>query len=328
MPVPVVMDVDTGIDDAVALLLAVRSPELDLVGVGSVAGNVAADVAARNSLRVLEAADAIHVPVAVGASQPLLEPVHEATNVHGADGLGETDQPPPAGAPSREHAVDQLLRLSHQHTGELVVVAVGPLTNLALALTRDPGLAQRLGRIVLMGGSARAGGNRRPWAEANIASDPEAAEVVFRCPTPRTMVGLDVTLQVTVDEADVAALDRSGDPAGAFAAQILPFYLDAYAAWMGGRRAALHDPLAVAAVVDPEVVVTRELPVAVETSGHLTRGMTVVDLRGLRPGVRVADGPRTEVALEVDADRVRDLVLARLSGRSSGVAGAAGAAGT
>jgi purine nucleosidase len=312
--IPVLMDVDTGIDDALALVVAARSPELDLVGVGTVAGNVAAPVAARNTLRVLEVAGAEDVPVAVGADAPLLEPPHDATWVHGADGLGNTGQPDPAGSPSDEHAVDQLLRLSHEHAGELVVVAVGPLTNLALALTRDPGLAGRLGRIVIMGGSARVGGNKLPWAEANIASDPEAAEIVFRSAAARTMVGLDVTLQVGLDEGDVAALASAGDPAASLAADILPFYLDAYARWSGERRCALHDPLAVAVVARPDLVVTHSLPTRVETRGEHTRGMTVIDLRALMRGTApTLDGPCTDVALEVDADRARETVLARLS---------------
>lgn len=317
MPAPVVMDVDTGIDDALALLLAARSPELELVGVGTVAGNVDAALAARNSLRVLEVADAGDVPVAVGAEAPLLEPVRDARWVHGADGMGESDQPAPAAAPSGEHAVDQLLRLSREHRGELVVIAVGPLTNLALALIRDPEFADRVGRIVLMGGSARSGGNRDAWAEANIASDPEAAEVVFRCSAARTMIGLDVTMQVMLDEADVAMLGGSGDPAGELAAAVLPFYLDVYTGWVGERRCAMHDPLAVAAVAVPGLVRTWALPTWVELRGAHTRGMTVVDLRGMLPGAPIADGPTTDVALEVDVGRARQVLLDRLTARRS-----------
>jgi purine nucleosidase len=317
VPVPVVMDVDTGIDDALALLLAARSPELELVGVGTVAGNVDAALAARNTLRVLEVAGEAGVPVAVGAEAPLVEPVRDARWVHGADGMGESDQPAPAAAPSGEHAVDQLLRLSREHRGELVVIAVGPLTNLALALIRDPEFADRVGRIVLMGGSARSGGNRDPWAEANIASDPEAAEVVFRCPAARTMIGLDVTMQVMLDEADVAMLGRSGDPAGELAAAVLPHYLDVYTGWLGERRCAMHDPLAVAAAAVPDLVRTWALPAWVELRGALTRGMTVVDLRGMLPGTPIAEGPTTDVALEVDVGRARQVLLDRLTARRS-----------
>ena len=311
---PVVMDLDTGIDDALALLLTVRSPELDLVGVGTVTGNVHAQTAATNSLRVLEVAGATDVPVAVGAERWLLEPDPGHTWVHGTDGMGETDQPAPDGAPSPEGAVEQLLRLSHEHAGELVVIAVAPLTNLALALRSDPGLADRLARIVIMGGSARDGGNRAPWGEANVACDPEAARIVFAADVPRTMVGLDVTMQVTFDAADLDRLAASSDAGAALAAQLLPFYLDVYTRILGERRCAVHDALAVAAAVDPTLLNTEALPVDVETHGELTRGMTVVDLRARFPGWPGGQGPHSDVALDVDADRAHDLILGRLLG--------------
>lgn len=315
MAIPLLMDVDTGIDDALALMLAVRSPEVELVGVGTVAGNVGALLAARNTLRVLEAVGADRVPVAVGAHGPLLEPFQDATWVHGHDGLGGSGLADPAGAPTEEHAVDQLLRLSHDHASELTVVAVGPLTNLALALRVDPSMASRLRRIVVMGGSARVGGNLAAWAEANIGHDPEAADIVFRAEVARTMVGLDVTTQVGLDDDAVAQFASSEDPAAKLAAAILPHYLDVYERWTGERRCALHDPLAVAAVARPDVVLTRPLHVGVETAGKLTRGMTVVDLRGLLPGVP-PDVPLTDVALEVRGDTFERLLRERLMGRA------------
>ena len=312
MSTPVVMDLDTGIDDALALLLAVRSPELDVVGVGTVTGNVDAATAATNSLRVLEVADAADIPVAIGTDRWLLEPDPGHTWVHGTDGMGETAQPAPVSRPSAEGAVEQLLRLSHAHAGELVVVAVAPLTNLALALRSDPGLADRLARIVIMGGSARDGGNRETWGEANVACDPEAARIVFAADVPRTMVGLDVTMQVTFDAADLDRLTGSTDPGARLAAQLLPYYLDAYAGLLGERRCAVHDALAVAAAVDPTLLRCQPLPVDVETRGELTRGMTVVDLRARLPGWPDAGAPRSDVALSVDAERSHALILARL----------------
>jgi purine nucleosidase len=311
--IPVLLDVDTGIDDAIALLLACRSPELELVGVGTVAGNVDAELAARNTLRVLEVAGAGLVPVAVGASAPLLEPWADVGWIHGEDGLGNTSQPEPIGQPSQEHAVDQLLRLSHEHAGALTVVAVGPLTNLALALRRDPQLPSRLARVVLMGGSARAGGNRSPQAEANIAVDPEAAAIVFEADLPRTMVGLDVTMQVRLDDDDVELFARSGDPVGELAAQLLPHYLGVYEATTGERRCAQHDPLAVAVAAHPDLVSTRSVPVRIETVGRFTRGMTVVDLRSPRAGAPTPDEPHTEVALEVRAEAFLELLRSRLT---------------
>lgn len=313
MPIPLLMDVDTGIDDALALMLAVRSPEVDLVGVGTVAGNVDSRLAANNTLRVLEVVGAADVPVAVGAATPIIEPFRDAAWVHGDDGLGNSSQPAPSGSPSEESAVEQMIRLSHEHAGELTLVPVGPLTNLALALRADPELPSRLARVVLMGGSAREGGNAAPWAEANIGHDPEAAAVVFDTVLARTMVGLDVTTRVELGPAEMALLEAADDPAATLAAQILPHYLSVYEGWTGERACSLHDPLAVAVAAIPDLVTTSSLEVRVETAGRFTRGMTVVDLRGLLPGAPRGDQPRTDVALEVDGDRFVDLLMARLT---------------
>jgi purine nucleosidase len=311
--IPLLMDVDTGIDDALALLLAVRSPELDLVGVGTVAGNVDPRLGATNTLRVLEVADAGSIPVAVGAAAPLVEPWADVAWIHGADGLGNSDQPAPVGRPSDEDAVHQLLRLSHEHAGALTVVAIGPLTNLALALRLDPTLASRLARLVIMGGSARDGGNRGAWTEANIGVDPEAAAIVFEAPLARTMVGLDVTMQTRLDDTDVARLAASGDPVASLAAALLPHYLDVYERTSGVRACAMHDPLAVAVAVRPELIGTRTLPVRIETTGRFTRGMTVVDLRGPRAAAADPDASPSDVALTVDAEAFLDLLRSRLT---------------
>ncbi|MCC5948925.1 MAG: nucleoside hydrolase [Nitriliruptoraceae bacterium] len=319
---PILLDVDTGIDDAIAIVAALRDPRVQLVGIGTVFGNVDVDTATRNTLRVLEVAGAEDVPVAAGTPAPLLEPFQDARWVHGQDGLGDSDQPAPSRRPTDEHAVDQLLRCSREHPGTLTVVAVGPLTNLAVALARDPGLADRLGRIVLMGGGARCGGNRTAWAEANIAADPEAAAIVFAADVERTMIGLDVTHAMTLDDGDVAALRAIDDPVAGLIVQILPHYLDFYAGVRGTRSAIIHDALAVLAAVEPQVVTTQRRVVAVETAGHHTRGMTVVDLRGPadRPVPEDDHRPRTDVGLTADADRcgrwLRDLLGIDASERS------------
>ncbi len=316
MPTPVLFDVDTGIDDALALLVATRSPELDLVGVGTIAGNVTASGAAFNTLRTLEAAGVTEVPVAVGVENFLLEPPHDASWIHGTDGIGDTDQPAPRGRPSGEHAVDQLLRLSHEHAGRLVVIATAPLTNLALAMRKDATLCDRLARIVIMGGSAQDGGNKAAWGEANIANDPEAAQVVFAADVPRTMIGLDVTMKVRFDQDDLEALTAASDPVANFAADLLPFYLGAYERVTGRRECAVHDALTVAAVIDPDAFTLRSLPTQVETRGDLTRGMTVVDLRARFANWPVGEQPRTDVALDVDVDRAHALLLERLGVRA------------
>ena len=315
MPVPLLMDVDTGIDDALALLLATRCPEVELLGVGTVAGNVDASMAARNTLRALEVAGASSVPVAVGAAAPLLEPFQDATWVHGEDGLGNSSQPEPSGSPSDEHAVEQILRLSREYASELTIVAVGPLTNLALALRVDPGVAARIGRVVIMGGSARTGGNVGAWTEANIGHDPEAAAAVFEADLPRTMIGLDVTTRVGLGDDEVSAFAASRDPAAELAAAILPHYLGVYEVWSGQRRCALHDPLAVAVAARPELIVTHSMNVRVETAGRLTRGMTVADLRGLLP-VAASEPRSTDVALEVHVEAFQQMFHERMTARA------------
>jgi inosine-uridine nucleoside N-ribohydrolase len=177
-------------------------------------------------------------------------------------------------------------------------------------------VAERLQRIVVMGGSARAGGNRGPWAEANIASDPEAAAIVFAADVARTMIGLDVTSRLILDDADVATLAQAGDPVATFASEILPFYIDFYASVHGARHCAVHDALAVAAVADPALVTTRTLPVVIETAGAHTRGMTVVDLRD-RPSA--PDAAHTDVALDVDVPAARSMLLSALATPTEGL---------
>lgn len=309
---PILLDCDPGIDDALAILYAVRSPECELLGIGTVRGNVDAETGALNALRVLEVAGAGHVPVAVGCDAWLVEPKADARFVHGEDGLGNTFLPPPRGRPSGEHAVEMILRVTRERPGQVVLVAVGPLTNLAVALAEDPGLPRRVRQVVVMGGAARMPGNITPVAEANVAHDPEAARAVFAAGWPLTMVGLDVTMQALLHEEDAERLRASGDPVGAFAHRIVQFYMDFYRTILGRRACALHDPLAVAVALDPTLVRTVHTRVEVETAGRLTRGMTVVDLRGGRDRLPGAAEPNCAVCLEVDAGRFLQTFLARL----------------
>lgn len=305
--IKLIMDVDTGVDDAWALLLAARSPEVELLAAGCVAGNVEVDLATLNTLRVLERAGKGDVPVAAGAAAPLSKPLDTAKFVHGEDGLGNTFLPAPAGKPTGEHAADQLVRLARRYPGEIVLCAVGPLTNIALALQRAPELPRLLKRVVIMGGGVGFG-NVTPVAEANIHNDPEAAQQVFRAPWDLTMIGLDVTHAVTCSEEQVQELRRSG-PLGAFAAAIFGVYLDFMEQATGRRQSPMHDPLAVAVAIDPTLVEAPILPVEVETKGELTRGMTVVDRR-VRPGT--TGGVR--VALRVDSERFMRFFFQRVAG--------------
>lgn len=305
---------DTGIDDALAILFALRSPEARVIACGTVRGNVSSHQAAVNTLRVLEVAGHPSIPVAVGCDHPLIEPQSSAGWVHGDDGLGNTDQPEPAGKPTGEHAVDQMLRLTREHPGEITIVAVGPLTNLATALAKDPSFADRVGQVVIMGGTVAAPGNIGPVTEANIRHDPEAAKAVFAAGWPLTMIGLDVTMQTFLTEEMARHLADSNDPVARFAAEISDFYLSAYERFLGERKCALHDPLAVAAALDPSIVTTVKMYVEVETEGNHTRGMTVGDRRiTVNKELSVAN-PNVDVALGVDASRFEGLLLDRLAG--------------
>lgn len=317
-PVPLLLDCDPGIDDALAILLAARSPEARLVGITTVRGNVDARTGALNALRALEAAGLTGVLVAAGCDRWLVQPAADSRHVHGQDGLGNTFLPPPQGQPVPQHAVELLRELSRQYEGRLVVVAVGPLTNLAVALALDPDLPRRVARVVVMGGAARPPGNVTPVAEANVYHDPEAAQAVFSAPWPLTMVGLDVTMQVRLTAPQVEELARSGDPAGAFAARIVPFYMDYYAPILGQRACPLHDPLAVGVALDPTLVRTVPARLEVETSGRLTRGMTVVDLRPRTRASAQEAGATCRVCLEVDAPRFLERFLERLTSRAPG----------
>lgn len=307
----IILDVDTGIDDALAILFACHSPELELLSCGTVVGNVEADVAAANTLRVLEAAG-IDVPVAVGAREYLHSPLVLGKWVHGEDGLGNTNLPPPKGNVSSEHAVDQMIRLAKEHPGEVTLVAVGPLTNVALALRKDPDFVRNIAEVVVMGGTVGTPGNAAPMAEANFFHDPEAAAIVLEAPWKVTVVGLNVTEKTRLDDALREEFRAAGTVAGQLAYDITGYYLDLYESAGAGRAAYLHDPLAVAVVVDPTLVKTKETWATVELRGEHTRGMLVYDLRSFAPE---PEKP-VHVAVDVDVERFTEMARKRIPGVS------------
>lgn len=308
MNTPLILDVDTGIDDAFALLLALASPSIRILGVASVAGNVSLAKATRNTSAVLALAGRSDIPVWPGCEAPLLHAPEDASTIHGPSGLGYAELPEPP-SPAAPHATDAILAASREHPGELVIVATGPLTNIAAALIRDPDLPKRLKRFVVMGGAFAIGGNVTPAAEFNIWHDPEAARIVFRAfgvesAPPLEAIGLDVTNLTRFEESDLAALAKrcEGTTHGAALIRFLTdsarFYFELTEKRHGGRFLIMHDPLAVGVALDPTYVKSRRVAVDVETRGELTRGMTVADWRGnwRRPA-------NTEVATEVDAPR-------------------------
>lgn len=312
---PLIIDVDTGIDDALGLLYACVSPQARLIGVSTVAGNVDLQRATRNTRAVLALAKRADVPVWPGCAAPILHAPADASIVHGVSGLGHAILPEPPADDNAPNAIDKIVAHAHAMKGELVLVATGPLTNIAAALMREPALPRLVNRLVLMGGAFREAGNVTPTAEFNIWHDPEAARVVFRAfggegAAPLVAVGLDVTRQTQLTPGDFAALAKrcAGLPAAPALLRFLEdsgrYYFDLMEAWGRGRVLTMHDPLAIAAAIDPSFLTTQKVAVDVETAGHLTSGMTVADWRGAWKRK-----PNAEVAVAVEARRFIDAFL-------------------
>jgi purine nucleosidase len=326
-PVPLILDVDTGIDDALALLYVVASPEVELVAATCVMGNVGVDVTTRNTLAVLELVGRTDVEVARGAAKPLVRDHEPSSIVHGEHGLGSAELPAPTRAPSDRDAARLIVETVRERPGEVLLVATGPLTNVALALQAEPRLFEMLGACALMGGAYATSGNTTPVAEFNIWADPEAAAALFDAVPPGerlpSCVGLDVTERVKVsqDDLDAVCAAAPGSPVARFLQDAVSFYIDFYVRYAGSAGASMHDPLTVALAIDRSLARFETTRVQVETQGRWTRGETVMDLGGIRNSPWPGDwqpGANARVALDVDApafmarltDRLRTLVEA------------------
>jgi purine nucleosidase len=324
-PTPLILDVDTGVDDAMALLLAAASPEVELVGVSCIMGNVTVGQAATNTLAVLELAGRGDVEVAVGAVRPLVRDHEPFPEVHGPSGLGHATLPPPGAPPSARSAAELIVDTTAARPGEVVLVATGPLTNVALAVAEEPRLPELLKGFAIMGGAYAHAGNVSPAAEANIWVDPEAASAVFRAwagvPVAQLAVcaGLDVTERVRMTRDHILEV---GSPApdsdlARFVADAVGFYIEFHERYESSDSASMHDPLALALAIDPTFARLTTTRVEVECDGRWTRGMTVADLAGVRRtrwsfGWEAQDNAR--VALDVDADRFMGWFVGRLQG--------------
>lgn len=323
-PTPLILDVDTGVDDALAILYALASPEVTLIGATTIMGNVDVEHTTENTLAVLELCGYADVEVAKGAGRPLVRDHMAFPVVHGERGLGKAELPPASRAPSERDAARLLIETARERPGEVLLVATGPLTNVALALAEEPRLPELLKGFAIMGGAFDHQGNVTPAAEANIWVDPEAAQAVFRgfagAPEGRLPVGvgLDVTEQVKlgrdgVNEMCAAAPDS---PIAAFLQGSVPFYIEFYERFGSSEGASMHDPLALAIAIDPSLATLRTTRVEVETDGTWTRGSTVTDLRGIRrspwpTGWMPEDNAR--VAVDVDAPTFMRRFIDRLS---------------
>jgi len=293
---PVIVDCDPGHDDALALLLAVGDPRLDLLGVTTVAGNQTLPKTTRNALKILALAGATDVPVAAGCDRPLVGELTVAADIHGASGLDGPDLDVPAGPVAGVHAVELMRRLIVGAAEPVTLIATGPLTNVALLLSSHPEVTPRLRRIVFMGGSTERG-NTTPYGEFNIVTDPEAADAVLRSGLPTTMIGLNVTHQALATDEIIAEFRAMGTRLGTVCAELMTFFASTYRREFGFEDPPVHDPIAVAAVIDPAIVRTVAAPVAIELTGAYTRGATVVDLHH-----RTGGEPNADVAVGLDVD--------------------------
>jgi purine nucleosidase len=277
--VRIILDTDPGVDDALAIMYLAAQEDAEIVAVGSVHGNVPSPLAALNALRVLELVG-IDVPVAVGAARPLAQQLQTAEFVHGADGLGGHAGPPPRGKPVSTSAAEQMVRLARAHPGELTLLALGPLTNVALAVLLEPDLPTLLRSVVVMGGAVTVPGNITPYADANFYHDPEAADLVLGSGFPDlTLVGLDATEQARAGAEWLTAVGSLGGGRAAFAHLLLEHYSGFYSNMFGTRTCTLHDPLAAALMLEPKMATYRDMPLAVELTGTHTRGQVVSDQR-------------------------------------------------
>jgi len=339
-----ILDVDTGIDDSLALLYAAGSPEVELVAATCVSGNIEARQVAINTRAVLELAGRAEVEVALGRETPLVRALETTPETHGPQGLGHAELPPPTRPLSDRHAVDLILEEARRRPGEIALVTLGPLTNLAIAVLREPGLPRLLRSYTLMGGAYGVSGNTTPTTEWNIHCDPEAAKIVFRAwaaareadPTiARPLaLGLDVTEQARILPDDVVRLARragstpddsialargeepmqatrsvASNPVVRYVADALRFYMEFHAEYDGFYGAFIHDPLAVAAALDRSLVTTEALYVDVETRGEITAGMTVADRRRL-----TGHPPNLDVAVSANVPLFLDRLVERVGG--------------
>ncbi len=308
----IIIDTDPGVDDSMAIFFALASPELEVIGLTSIFGNVRTPLATSNALRLLEIADRSDIPVAQGAHDPLTRPFEGPVPfVHGEDGQGELFLPEPGrqalAIPAAQFIIEQL----KAQPGEITLVPIGPLTNIALALRLEPRICEWVDEVVLMGGNALVPGNASPAAEANIRNDPEAADLVFGADWPVTMVGLDVTLRVHMTPADIAAYSRHGKPMSAHISRILPHYRHYFEANYDAQGIFVHDSSAIAYLLQPELFQVRRWRMRVETAG-IGRGKTLPATGGRslpawedRPLVTVCVGVDGAAVVELEEERLR-----------------------
>ena len=320
----VIIDTDPGTDDALALMLALNSPELDVRAITVVPGNVTAAMGLENALRMVSLANRCDIPVAAGAQHPLFQKLITAEFWHGKNGLANVELPASKCRVDARFGPDLIIQLVHASPHEITLVPVGPLTNIALAVEKDPSIVPLVKEVVLMGGSI-SGGNVNAAAEANIYNDPEAAQIVFQAGWPLTMVGLEIGDKALFTHKYLDELARTHGPINDFIVSVLAFLVN-LSGTFGAPGSPMYDPSAVAVAIDSTLVKVQEMHVDVETRGEFTRGETVGNRRGevernvLHGDRYIIEGvdavkPNARVCLDVDADRFLELFVSRIRGK-------------
>lgn len=302
----IILDCDPGHDDAVAILLALGNPEIEIVGITTVGGNQSLEKVTYNARAMLEAAHAHDIPIYAGSDRPLVREQEVAESIHGETGLDGVELPVPTRPLEDMHAVNFIVKtIMESEPGTITLVPTGPLTNIALALRMEPRIAERVSEVVLMGGGFHEG-NWSAVAEFNIIVDPEAAHIVFNAPWKLTMVGLDLTHQALCTPEVQRRIEEIGTPLAVIVSGLMDFFRKTNQDNQDFVDPPVHDPCTVAYLIDPSVVQTRRCPLDVELHGELTLGMTVADLRGPEPSEEEC---HTQVATKLDFDKFWNLVI-------------------
>ena len=312
MPKKILFDTDPGIDDACAILLALASPELSLEGLSVVHGNCSLEQGITNALSVLELANASHIPVARGCDLPLVQPSLLAPETHGDTGLGYAKLPEPRAKSISQHGIDFLIETILASPGEITLVAIAPLTNVALAIRREPRIVDALKELIIMGGALRHEGNTTALAEFNTYVDPHAAQIVYHAGFPTTLVPLDVTYQCILTPGDVNRLQNIDSPITKFVADATRFYMEFHDEYQQIEGCVINDPLALALTFMPELCTYQELPVEVDLSGGISMGKTVADFYnyGKKPAnMNVALGVKARDFIDLFVERIERLAV-------------------
>jgi purine nucleosidase len=308
-PKRIIIDTDPGVDDALTFLLAIASPEIQLKALTTTQGNVTLDKATRNALSVLELAHASQIPVSAGSVVPLVQPLRASAHIHGESGLGDARLPEPKKQPLPQHAVDYLIERVLAEPGEISIFPIGPLTNIAMAIRKEPRFARAVKELVIMGGAILEHGNITPQAEFNIYVDPHAAHIVFHSGIPITLIPLDVTHKCLLLQGHVDRLMQIPSPISRFIRDVIQVYIK-YSSEFGYSGCALHDPLTLATLIAPELLTLKEYHVDVDISGGVSMGKTfadIIDVTKKPANMRVAMGVRGGDFVELFVQRMESL---------------------